>query len=154
MPDRLRKASAVDPLVRLDVAATGLLLLTSLGAAIRPTGFERVHAVVSGLLFSVGTGALLWAYAIGISRSRRDVVTLSGLFFLGGASAPRSVRRRFHLALTVQVVAVVTAAAVRPYSEAAFGVLAPMFGLGLMALWGGRHGAFAARTPPGPSAPE
>jgi hypothetical protein len=34
---------------------------------------------------------------------------------------------------------------VRPYTEVAFGILAPMFGLGLMAMWGGRHGVFAAR---------
>ncbi|MGQ0833149.1 MAG: hypothetical protein ACT4OV_15890 [Microthrixaceae bacterium] len=154
MPERPSGSTADEVLIRVDVAATALLVLTSLAAAALPTGFERVHAVVSGLLFSLGTGALLWAYLIGISRSRRDLVTLSGLFFLGGESAPGAVRRRFQVALAVQVVAVVTAAAIRPYSEAAFGVLAPMFGLGLMALWGGRHGSFSAKDPPSAGPPD
>ena len=34
----------------------------------------------------------------------------------------------------------VAAASIRPYSEVAFGILAPMFGLGLMGVWGGRYG--------------
>ncbi len=57
-------------------------------------------------------------------------------------------RRPFRIALAVEVVAVTAAAAVRPYSEVAFGILAPMFALGLMAMWGGRHGSFPPRTTP------
>ena len=41
----------------------------------------------------------------------------------------------------------VAAASIRPFTEVAFGILAPMFGLGLMALWGGRHGTFPPRPP-------
>jgi hypothetical protein len=33
----------------------------------------------------------------------------------------------------------------RPYTEVAFGILAPMFGLGLMGVWGGRYGDFPER---------
>jgi hypothetical protein len=46
----------------------------------------------------------------------------------------------------VQVVAVVAAASIRPYTEVAFGILAPMFGLGLMGLWAGRYGTFPPRN--------
>ena len=145
----LAAASPGARLVSTTVGATALLAATSLAAALFPDGFERVHAVLSGVLFAAGTVALFWAYALGISRSRHDAVTLSGLFFLGGGAAPRPIRRRFLLALAVQVIVVLAAAAVRPYSEVAFGVLAPMFGLGLMALWGGRHGSFEPRRPPG-----
>jgi hypothetical protein len=70
---------------------------------------------------------------------------MGGLFFLTGEVAPRPVSTRLRLALLVQVVAVFTAAAIRPYTNVAFGVLAPLLGLGLMALWGARHGTFETR---------
>ncbi len=135
-----------DGIVNLVFAGTGALVGTSLAAAVVPDTFGIVHAILSGLLFAVGTGSLLWAYALGVSRSRAVVVTLPGLFFLAGGAAPPDTRRRFRIALAVQVVAVVAAASVRPYTEVAFGILAPMFGLGLMAMWGGRFGSFPARA--------
>lgn len=133
-------------ILNMSFAGTGALVGTSLAGAVDPGTFRYVHAVLAGILFLVGTGALLWGYALGVSRSRTLVVTLPGLFFLGGGSAPPDVRRRFRLALAVQVVAVVVAALLRPDTEMAFGVLAPLFGLGLMAMWGGRHGLFSPRS--------
>jgi hypothetical protein len=136
-------------LVNVTFLGTGLLVGTSAAGAALPDTFGLAHAVLSCVLFAVGTGGLLWAYALGVSRSRTDAVTLAGLFFLAGGAAPPHVRRPFHIALGVEVVAVVAAAAVRPYTEVAFGVLAPMFALGLMASWGGRHGAFPPRPAKG-----
>jgi hypothetical protein len=135
----------------LDVAGTAALVATSATAAIGPDPCRYVHAGLSGLLFVIGTGALLWAYALGIARSRTDVVDIPGLFLLAGAVAPEPTRRTFRVALAVQVVAVVVAASIRPFTEVAFGILAPMYGLGLMALWGARHGAFPPRPPRDPS---
>lgn len=132
--------------VNVTFAGTGALVATSVAAAALPDTFGLVHAIVSCVLFAIGTGALLWAYALGVSRSRDEAVTVPGLFFLSGEVAPPDVRRPFRIALVVEVVAVVAAAAVRPYSEVAFGILAPMFGLGLMAMWGGRHGSFPAKV--------
>jgi hypothetical protein len=144
-------------LVNLAFAGTGVVAGTSAAAALVPDTFGIVHAVVSCALFAVGTGAFLWAYALGVSRSRDEAVDIPGLFFLTGDTAPREVRRPFRVALAVEVVAVVTAAALRPYTEVAFGILAPMFAMGLMGTWGGRHGRFppkAARpAAPEPSAP-
>ena len=142
-----------DGLLNLAFAGTGALVGTSLAGALVPDTFSLVHAVLSGLLFTVGSGAMLWGYALGVSRSRTLVVTLPGLFFLAGGAAPPDVRRRFQLALAVEVVVVVVAALIRPDTEMAFGVLAPVFGLGLMAMWGGRFGSFTARADvasPGP----
>ena len=99
------------------------------------------------MLFVVGTGALLWAYALGVSRSRTDLITVPGLFFLSGDVAPEATRRPLRVAVAVEVVAVVAAASIRPYTEVAFGILAPMFGLGLMGMWGGRYGVFPPRPP-------
>src|SRR3546814_9919033 len=95
---------------------------------------------------AVGTGALLWAYALGVSRSRTDAVTLGGLFFLADGTAPPDVRRPFRVALAVEVVAVVAAAAIHPFTQVAFGILAPMFALGLMGMWGGRYGRSEEHT--------
>ena len=138
-------------LVQLDLVGTGLLVVTSAAGAVAPDPFTYPHAALSIALFAVGTGTLLWAYLIGIGRSRTDLVDIAGLFLLSGEVAPEPTRRTFRLALAVQVVAVVVAASIRPFTEVAFGILAPMFGLGLMALWGARHGAFPARPPRQPS---
>ena len=43
-----------------------------------------------------------------------------------------------------QAIAVVVAS-IRPYTAVAFAVLAPMLGLGAMAMWGARHGDFPPR---------
>lgn len=140
-----------DGIVRLTLAGTGLVVGTSLAGALAPDAFGVVHAVVSCGLFAVGTGALLWAYALGVSRSRTDLVDIPGLFFLAGAAAPRDVRRLFRTALAVETAAVVAAAAARPYTEVAFGILAPMFALGLMGIWSGRYGTFPPRPPNEPA---
>lgn len=132
-------------LLHLDVIGTALLVLTSVAAALAPATFTYPHAAYSVGLFLVGTGALLWAYTVGISRSRAEVVDIAGLFLLSGPVAPAPDRRTFRLALAVQVVVVVAAASIRPFTEVAFGILAPMYGLGLMALWGARHGTFPGR---------
>ncbi|MDP1819330.1 MAG: hypothetical protein Q8K58_05475 [Acidimicrobiales bacterium] len=145
MAERYEDPHPGDGLVNLAFAGTGALVGTSLAGSLLPDTFGIVHAILAGLLFVVGTGALLWAYALGVSRSRAVVVTLAGLFFLAGGAAPPDTRQRFRVALAVQVVAVVAAAAIRPFTEVAFGILAPMFGLGLMAMWGGRYGLFAAK---------
>ncbi len=132
-------------LVNLAFLGTGAVVATSVVAAIAPDSFGVVHAGLSVVLFVVGTASMLWAYALGVSRSRSDLISVPGLFFLSGGAAPPSVRRALRVATAVQVVAVVAAASVRPYTEVAFGILAPMFGLGLMGMWGGRHGDFPDR---------
>ena len=134
-------------IVNLAFLGTGALVATSVAAAALPETFGIVHAGVSVVLFVVGTGALLWAYALGVSRSRAELIGIPGLFFLAGPTAPAPTRRQLRVAVVVESVAVVAAAAIRPFSEVAFGILAPMFGLGLMGMWGGRHGTFPPRPP-------
>lgn len=134
-------------IVNLAFLGTGAVVATSVAAALLPDPFGIVQAGVSVVLFGVGTGALLWAYALGVSRSRTDLIGIPGLFFLAGDVAPTPTRRRLRIAVAVEVVAVVVAASIRPFTEVAFGILAPMFGLGLMGMWGGRHGTFPPRPP-------
>ena len=82
---------------------------------------------------------------IAVSRSRTDAVSVAGVYFLADDVAPRPTRIRFRLALAIQVVVAIVTASIRLYTSVAFGVLVPMFGLGLMGLWGARHGRFAPR---------
>ena len=132
-------------LVKVAYVGTGVLVLTSAAAAIAPDTFGVAHAAFSVILFVIGTGTMLLAYALGVSRSRTELVGIPGLFLLADDVAPPSVCRALRGATAVQVGAVIVAASFRPYTEVAFGVLAPMFGLGLMGLWAGRYGHFPPR---------
>lgn len=131
-------------LVQLAFVGTGALLVAGVLGALTPDGAGTFTAWVSGLLFAVGVVLFLWGYAVGVARSRDEQITLGGLFFLVG-TAPRIVRFRLRLAFAVQVAIAVVVASVRPYTSVAFAVLAPMLGLGAMAMWGARHGDFPAR---------
>jgi hypothetical protein len=136
-----------DRLCRAAVWSTGLFVVVSLLAAALPDTFMPVSAPVDLVLFAVGCGAFVWAYALAIGRSRYEVLTMGGVFFLGDGVAPPEVTRLLRLTLAVQVVVAVAVAAARPFTALAFSVLVPVLGLGLMALWGARHGRFPAKEP-------
>jgi len=55
--------------------------------------------------------------------------------------------------LTAQIVIAAVTAAARPFTTLAFGVLTPVFGLGLNSLWAARHGNFPPRKPAPERAP-
>lgn len=130
-------------LLRLSWAGTAVFVV-AIGAATLSRSMRPVGVVVSLVLFAVGCGAFLWAYAIAVDRSRTDEIGIGGLYFLAG-SAPSPIRRAFMTALALQVVVSVVAASIRPFTTVAFGILVPMYGLGLAGLWGARHGSFATR---------
>jgi hypothetical protein len=148
--DALEPDAGRDLICRLAIWATGVFVVASALAAAWPDTFLPLSVPVDLVLFAVGCGAFLWAYALAIGRSRYETITMSGLFFLGDDAAPPQVTRLLRGALGVQVVVAVTAAALRPFTALAFSVLVPMLGLGLMALWAARHGRFQAK----PSEPD
>jgi hypothetical protein len=104
------------------------------------------YAVVGVMAFAAGFVTFVWSYAIAVGRSRSDELSVIGIYFLAGGVAPPAVRRRLMGLLVAQCVIVVVAASVRPFTAVAFGVLAPMLGLGLMGLWGARFGEFPDRV--------
>jgi hypothetical protein len=111
----------------------------------------RPYAVVAGILFFGGIAAFLMAYFRAIGRSRTDLIGVGGLFFLAGC-APGGVQAAMLTSLAVEVVVGVATAAIRfsslvddDLNPLAFGILVPMWGLGLAGLWGARHGTFPAR---------
>ena len=140
-PDDPDDAHAGAGLVQLSFVGTGALVVAAVVGVASPDGAGVLTAWVSGVLFAIGVVLFLWGYAVGVVRSREEQITLGGLFFLSG-TAPKVVRFRLRVAFAVQVVAAVVAASVRPYTAVAFAVLAPMLGLGAMAMWGARHGTF------------
>lgn len=111
----------------------------------------NIHRVVSLALFAIGCLAFISAFLTGVERSRVSEIAVSNLFFLAG-SAPRTIRVHLFASLAIQVIVAVVAASVRPYTLVAFGILAPMYGLGVAGLWGAEHGVFRDRIDTGAGA--
>jgi hypothetical protein len=132
-------------------AGTGVYVAAAIAGTIFVDTFATATAVVSGALFVFGCVAFFWAYAVGVSRSRTDLIGIGGLFFLAG-SAPKVVRFRLRLSLAIEIVAALVSASIRPFTPMAFGFLVPVFGLGMCGLWGARHGTFEPRPTPEPEA--
>lgn len=124
------------------VATAVFVVATGLGVVVEP--LRPVAAVVGVALFVSGTVVFLVALLRAARRSRHDELTLGGIFFLQG-SAPKDVRRHLLGSWAVQIVAAFTGAGIRPFTALAFGILAPVYGIGLAGLWGATHGEFAAR---------
>ncbi len=110
------------------------------------TRWRCLYAVVGIACFVAGCAAFVWGYAIAVgpephrgAQRRRHLLPVGcgtagrAAFGCSGrwsSSACHRGRRRGRSS---------------PYTAVAFGVLAPMLGLGLIGLWGARYGTFPAR---------
>jgi hypothetical protein len=146
-------------IVQVDLVGTAVFTVSAVWAALVFDGFALVQGVAVSLgLFAVGVFVFLWGYWTAVQRSRTEEISVAELYFLVGGPTPRSVKVPMLLVLAVQsIVALATALARpetdgRPGSTLAFGVLVPMFGLGLNGLWVARHGAFGPRRRRDPDA--
>lgn len=145
-------------ILRLNIAGTAIFVASSTVAAVVFEGVAKTQGVVVSLvLFGLGVVFFLWGYWRAVQRSRRDVMSVTELYFLVGPSIEQRTARVMNAMLTVQVVVAVTTAVVRgstpgadgtstPGSTLAFGVLVPIFGLGLNGLWSSAHGRFPGRS--------
>ncbi len=145
-------AESTSRIVRVDVVGTAVFVASAAVAAATFTKPVRLIGVVVALaLFAVGVFAFLWSYWTAVQRSRIENISVVQLYFLGGGSAPSNVKRVMNGALLVQVIASLATAISRsstggrPGSTLAFGILVPMFGLGLNGLWCASHGTFSPR---------
>lgn len=129
---------------------TAVFVVAAVAAAVSPGALGRPALVLDVVLFGGGVVAFAAGYLRGVNRSRREVVSIGGLWFLTAGVAPGPVRRDLLGALGVQVVVGLGTAVARPYTDLAAGVLVPMFGLGLCGLWASRHGTFPPREPAPP----
>lgn len=136
-------------LLQVDAVATVVFTLTALVAVVAGDPWVAVLVVVSAALFVAGSIACLWAFAIAVQRSRYVEIAPTQLYFLTGGCAPAVVRNRFLTLLAIQVVVGLAAASLRPFTGVAFGILVPMFGLGVAGLWSARNGTYPERVPVG-----
>lgn len=130
-------------IVRASWAGTAVFAVTA-GAAVVFSAAGIVALGVALALFAAGCAAFAAAYYRAVGRSRLEEISVLPLFFLGGA-APAGVRRLLLGAVAVQVVVAFTTAGARPNTSLAFGILVPVYGVGLAGLWGARHGTFPPR---------
>ena len=148
-------SARTDPIVRTNLLGTALFVVSAVVAAVVFTGPVRaVGVVVALVLFAVGIFAFLWSYITAVQRSRTDNIAVAQLYFLAGGSTPKPVKRVMMSAMAVQIVVALATAVARNRtggragSTLAFGILVPMFGIGLNGLWCSRHGSFSARRDP------
>jgi hypothetical protein len=130
-------------IVQASWAGTAAFASTA-GLAAVFSGAGIVALSVALALFVAGCAAFAAAYARAVGRSRVEEISVLELFLLAGA-APAGVRRHLLGAVVVQVVVALASAGVRPNTSLAFGILVPVYGLGLAGLWGARHGTFPPR---------
>ncbi len=142
-------------LVRVDTVGTAVFVVAVAVAV--PLRDERpiqiAFGAVSMVLFSIGAVGCLWAYVSALERSRTDEIGVANLYLLTGPTAPTRVKRTMSVLLAAQVVlafagAIVGAAGLsgNQVNALAFGILVPMFGLAMNALWSVRHGTFGPRV--------
>ena len=131
-------------LLRACWAGTGFFTAIAVITTIYPDPMAVPIAVVSLGLLAAGCAAMLWAFRRALERSRYELIGVGGLYFLAGC-APRSVQLSMMAALATELVVALAAASVRPFTASAFGILVPVYALGLSGAWGARHGTFPPR---------
>jgi hypothetical protein len=135
-----------DPIVRASVYGTAVFtVLAALAAATDAGPVIVVSVVVDLALFAAGCLAFVATILRAADRSRREVLSLPGIWWLSG-SVPAAIRRPLLAALGVEIVVALVTASVRPFTGLAFGVLVPVYGLGLAGLWAARMGTFPPRV--------
>ena len=120
-------------------------LVTAVPAVLGVTALEDAAIVVALVLFFASLVVWVWALLVAIARTAQgDDVAVTTLFLLEGR-VPGRARWLLYGALAVCLAITVATAAANP-----FGVLVPMYPLGLIGLWGARHGTFPPRRTAGP----
>jgi len=124
-------------------AGVGLQGVAALAALATARG-RGPNAVVCTVLLLGGMVATSVAFVRAVGRSRSELVDVPGLFLLLG-SAPRRTQAWSWGAVAASSAVGIGAAAARPYTSLAFGVMAPLWPYGMAILWNARYGAFPPR---------
>jgi hypothetical protein len=140
--------------IRLDLAGTAAFLAAlSVAVTLRTHRFAQfLIGGVSMVLFAIGVTTTLWAYTRALDRSRVEEVGVANLYLLTSETAPKLVKRLMSAALIIQIVAAMAGAWIGvvgldkgQLNALAFGVLVPMFGIGMNGVWAARHGSYGPR---------
>ena len=123
--------------------ANALFAVTAIPAALGVSAFDAPAIAVALGLFAISLGVWCWAFAVALARTTRgDDVVVASMFLVQGP-APKRVRLQLFGSLAVCIAVTAVTALAEP-----FGVLVPMLPLGLLGLWGARHGVFPPRRMP------
>jgi heme A synthase len=144
--------------VRLNQMGTGVFIAVTLFGAITFSDASKAIVVAVDLgLAAIGVFAFLLGYWTAVQRSRTDEISVTELYFMVNNVAPANIRRLMVWCLTSQVVVGVAGAITRPNTDGkpgsvlAFGVLVPLFGLGLNGHWTANNGTFGPRRRKSPA---
>ena len=127
-------------IIRASWASNGLFALSALPLAV---GLDDtpIAVVTALLLFAASLVVWVWAFAVAAARSARgDDIAVGSLFLMEG-NVSRPVRRHLYGSVGACLFLTALTASANP-----FGVLVPMLPIGLVGLWGARHGDFPARA--------
>jgi len=114
--------------------------LTAIPATLGVGSLEDPAIVVCLVLFFASLVIWTWAlFAAFVRSARGDEVAVTTLFLLEGR-VPKRARWSLYGAFAACLAITAATAAFNP-----FGVLVPMYPLGLIGLWGARHGTFPLR---------
>lgn len=131
-------------LIKASWVGTVVFAITAGVATIDPDSLGVPAVVVALVLFGGGVITMFWAFLIAVARSTEDAIGIGGLYF-GAGSAPKDVQRHLMASLAIQVAVAFITASIRVFTSLAFGILVPVWGLGLAGMWCARHGEFAPR---------
>lgn len=132
-----------DPVVRPAVWSTVAFAVAS-AIAVASAHAAAFIAIFDLILFVLGCLVFARTLLTAAQRSRTEELSVTGIWLLAGQR--RDIQRWLLGCLAAQVVIALVAAAMRPYSSVAFGVLVPTLGLGLCGLWAVRSGTFPPRS--------
>jgi len=135
-------------LLRLDLGVTIAFSILSVLTFLLAERLDVLYSIVSALLFFLGAGLMALGLWNGIQRSRVEQITLVGLAAVTKSHVSARARNLLWAMIVFQIVVTVVFASLRPFTQQAFGILAPTFGLGVAVLWGSRFGSFHPRNDP------
>jgi hypothetical protein len=127
-------------IIRSSWLGNALFAVTAVPVALGVDALDTPSVVVDLALFFVSL--LIWGWALGAALARTtrgDDVQVTTLFLMEGR-VPGAARWPLYGALAVCLAITVGTAAANP-----FGVLVPMYPLGLIGLWGAKHGVYPER---------
>lgn len=133
-----------DAIVRFAVLGGAVHLVATVVAVVAVDDVGPAFATVALALFGIGIAAFVRTMLVVAGRSRSEVLSVGGIWFL--TDAPKGVKRTLLAVLVIEVVVAIAGSSFRPYSVLAFGVFAPVHGLGMCGLWSAERGTFPKRT--------
>ena len=117
-----------------------LFAVTAIPVALGVNALDDPAVVLALVLFFASLVVWFWALGLAAVRTTRgDDVQVWSLFLLEGR-VPARVRWHLYGSFVVCLAVTIATASANP-----FGVLVPMYPLGLVGLWGARHGVYPPR---------